>query len=155
MLEDLDTISQPILDAILEHLVEPAKTEKPAAYSLARRILQRCASELHDPLYHFLQSCLPSAVVPVIESDLRDEWPRLIVEVRCRQYQPVRRYCTVPRCTCYREISPDCLPALTCLLPAEDATPCLVNEESLCYDDVPLFDAASLCPLADLPSSCR
>lgn len=85
MLEDLDTISQPILDAILEHLVEPAKTEKPAAYALARRILQRCAAELHDPLYHFLQSCLPSAVVPVIDSDLRDEWPRLIVEVCCRQ----------------------------------------------------------------------
>ena len=85
MLEDLDIISQPIIDAILENLVEPAKTEKPAAYALARRVLQRCTTELHDPLYHFLQSCLPSAVVPVIESDLRDEWPQLVLEVRHRR----------------------------------------------------------------------
>eukprot|EP00316_Scyphosphaera_apsteinii_P022810 CAMPEP_0119320840 /NCGR_PEP_ID=MMETSP1333-20130426/53618_1 /TAXON_ID=418940 /ORGANISM="Scyphosphaera apsteinii, Strain RCC1455" /LENGTH=1313 /DNA_ID=CAMNT_0007327653 /DNA_START=37 /DNA_END=3978 /DNA_ORIENTATION=+ len=80
-LEELDVIPQPLLDAILENLVQPSKVEKRAAYALARSILQRCIAELQKPLHQFLQGCLPSSSSTIIESDLRDEWPVLIVEL--------------------------------------------------------------------------
>lgn len=81
IIEDLDAVPQPLLDVVLEKVVQPAKAEKPAAYALARRVLQRCSNELNAPLHHFLQSCLPNSTLERVESDVRDEWPHLVVEV--------------------------------------------------------------------------
>ena len=80
-LEELDTVPQPLIDAILENLTEAAQVEKPAAYALARGVLQRCSKELQQPIHEFLQGCLPSTSATFVESDLRDEWPRLILEL--------------------------------------------------------------------------
>lgn len=43
-------------------------------------MLQRCSNELNAPLHHFLQSCLPNSTLERVESDVRDEWPHLVVE---------------------------------------------------------------------------
>ena len=80
-IEELDAIPQPLLDAILENLVMPAKMAKPTAYGLARSVLSRCANFLAEPLKAFMQSCLPTSSSVVVESDLREEWPHLFVEL--------------------------------------------------------------------------
>ena len=75
-----------LLDSILENLTPVAKVEKPAAHRLARKLLHRCQKELHRPVNEFLQGCLPSAAAAEgggapPESGLRDEWPKLLVEL--------------------------------------------------------------------------
>ena len=142
-LEDCEEISTQILDAVLENLVEPRKTERPAAvrlppprrptsapaylraglpprllspppprllsppppprpaprfppptltprphhgyaqYALAKAFIQRCASELQRSLHGFLQGCLPTstAASAADESDLKDEWQTLLLEL--------------------------------------------------------------------------
>ena len=81
LLVELDTVPQPLLDAVLENLLEPKKTERPAAYALARSLIARCAKPLNKPVYEFLQGCLPSSIASRTESELRDEWPQLLIEL--------------------------------------------------------------------------
>jgi hypothetical protein len=82
LLVEMDTVSQPLLDAVLENLVEPKKTERPASHALARSLIKRCVKQFVAPVHTFLQSCLPSSIIlDAPESELRDEWPQLILEL--------------------------------------------------------------------------
>ena len=79
-----DEITPPLLDAILENLLPAARDEKPASYNLARKVLQEPAvmEVLAPPLQSFIQGCLPSGSAHIAEeSDLRDEWPDLVLEL--------------------------------------------------------------------------
>lgn len=77
-----DEIPQPLIDAVLENLLEPKKSQRPAGYSLACALIQRCTGELRKPLHAFLEGCLPtSAFGCEAESDLKEEWQPLLLEL--------------------------------------------------------------------------
>ena len=80
VLEEIDAIPQMLIDVILENLLASAKSEKPASYALARSLLAKCAKVLHRPLNEFMQACLPTGAA-TIDSDHKEEWPRLLVEL--------------------------------------------------------------------------
>ena len=77
-------IKQPLIDCILENLVEPKRTERASGYRLAKDLIARCSKAMMGPLHHFLQQCLPTTVTTseaVEESEMRDEWRSLVVEL--------------------------------------------------------------------------
>ena len=62
------------------------RSERPAAYELSRSLLDRCAKGLLSAIHSFLHDCLPNALSAEAaeESELRDEWRPLVVELaRC------------------------------------------------------------------------
>lgn len=81
VLEDLDLIPQAVLDTVLENLIEPRRTERPAAYHMARRLISRCSTVLARPIHDFLSNCLPSSSAVRTQSELREDWPHLLREV--------------------------------------------------------------------------
>lgn len=81
VLEDIDSIPQAVLDSLLENLTEPKRTEKPAAYHMARGLIRRCSKVLAMPIHDFLNTCLPSSNAVRTESELRDDWPQLLCEI--------------------------------------------------------------------------
>ena len=75
-------MSQQLVDLVLQNLVEPRRTERPAAYRLAKAFLQRSAKEVHASVVRFLQSCLPSATPGEAEApELREEWREVLIEL--------------------------------------------------------------------------
>ena len=81
--EDGDNVSQQLVDAVLENLLEPKKSERPASYKLARTFLRSCAHEMQRALHGFLQGCLPTSSGPSQsdESELKDEWQNILLEL--------------------------------------------------------------------------
>ena len=88
ILSDVDEVPQPLLDAILGSLLEPKRTNNPAAYALGRSVIQRCGAVLNKPIHGFLLSCLPCSASSC-ESELRSEWPELVREVTAASVEPV------------------------------------------------------------------
>jgi hypothetical protein len=80
-------MSAPLLDSILANLLEPKRTEAPAAYALAKELVAdhgTVGGVLHAPLQTFLQSCLPNSLVASEEgkeSEYRSEWRELVIEL--------------------------------------------------------------------------
>jgi hypothetical protein len=81
ILVEVDRVPQNLLDAVLENLLEPKKTERPASHALARSLIARCIKPLAGPVHEFLHSCLPSSTAARSESELRDDWPQLLIEI--------------------------------------------------------------------------
>ena len=80
-------MSAPLLDSILANLLEPKRTEAPAAYALAKELVAghgTIGGVLHAPLQSFLQSCLPNSLLTSEEgkeSEYRCEWRELVIEL--------------------------------------------------------------------------
>jgi len=80
-------MSAPLLDSILANLLEPKRTEAPAAYALAKELVAghgTIGGVLHAPLQTFLQSCLPNSLLTSEEgkeSEYRCEWRELVIEL--------------------------------------------------------------------------
>ncbi|XP_054724365.1 sister chromatid cohesion protein PDS5 homolog B-A-like [Uloborus diversus] len=55
---EADTISQPMLDIILDQIVEPKKTKNPNSYNLARDILKRTNATLEPYIQNFFNNAL-------------------------------------------------------------------------------------------------
>ena len=78
----VDTVPNPVVDAILENLIEPKRTERPAAHELAAHLVTKCAKQLHSSIHKLLQGSLPTTIsTNGDESELRDEWRDLLVEL--------------------------------------------------------------------------
>ena len=82
--EGEEGVSQQLVDQVLQNLIEPRRSERPAAYRLARAFLQRCANELQRAVLSFFQDCMPSTISVTGEaegSELREDWRELLVEM--------------------------------------------------------------------------
>ena len=80
-------LSRMLLDSILANLLEPKRTDAPAAYALAKELVAghgTIGGVLHAPLQTFLQSCLPNSLLTSEEgkeSEYRCEWRELVIEL--------------------------------------------------------------------------
>ena len=61
-IENEESVAPEVADRVLMNLVEPQKTERPAAYHLAKACLAKCTNELQRPLLAFLQASIQEAL---------------------------------------------------------------------------------------------
>lgn len=78
-LEECTSISQPLLDSILQNLLPSAKTENAKAYSLAAALVNRSSARMQGPITQFLSDALTST--KAAQSDLKNESHSLLVEL--------------------------------------------------------------------------
>ena len=78
-LEECTSISQPLLDSILQNLLPSAKTENAKAYSLAAALVNRSSARMQAPITQFLSDALTST--KAAQSDLKNESHSLLIEL--------------------------------------------------------------------------
>ena len=81
-----DGMTQQFVDIILQNLIEPRRSERPAAYDLTRKLIANSVDILKGPLFAFLQGCLPTTISSTDdnmakESELKEDWPELLIEL--------------------------------------------------------------------------
>ncbi|KAG8200522.1 hypothetical protein JTE90_000597 [Oedothorax gibbosus] len=78
LLLEADTISQPMLDTILEQIVEPRKTKNPNSYNLSRDIIKRTHATMEPYVHAFFNNAL---ILGKVESTLVSKLFDLIYEL--------------------------------------------------------------------------